>query len=527
MKQGNKNIFKYIFILVVILLIAGAIYIVYYNANSKNSDDDDEVVEAEGKKEEISIVENLKMGISNYDTMNPLLTQNKEIINIDKLIFEPLVNITSDYHAEMCLAKSIQKKTSTQYEIKLDTSIKWQDGGSLFAKDVEFTINQLRNSQSPYSKNIEKISGVETPDSETIIINLSEETPYFEYELDFPILSSSYYANDDFKTSSKIPIGTGMFKIASIDDNTILLIRNDRWRKLKEQTPKTQSISIKKYSAMGEVFNGFKLGNIDIITTYMTNYADYVGTMGYNKKEYSGRYFDFLSFNCNDSILSDKSVRTAINYAINKDNIISSVFNYSKIKSYSVLDYGSFLHNSTYNVNYDKEKAKKELEDNDWVYTNGKWQKNINGYVRKLIISMMINDDNEDRINVANNIKSQLEDIGISVNVVKVSKEKYYENINNKNYQMTLAGVLQSVKPDISYFYGDGNIANYSNDEVKNNIYNAEKYDDILKITSEDVPYIPLYRNKITLLLNANVGGNFSPNAFFTYYNFNEWFRQQ
>ena len=92
---------------------------------------------------------------------------------------------------------------------------------------------------------------------------------------------------------------------------------------------------------------------------------------------------------------------------------------------------------------------------------------------------------------------------------------------------MTLAGVLQSVKPDISYFYGNGNIANYSNDEVKSNIYNAEKYDDILKTVADDVPYISLYRNKITLLLNANVGGNFNPNAFFTYYNFNEWFRQQ
>lgn len=527
MKYGSRNVFKYIFILVVVLLIAGAIYFVYYNANSRKDSDDEEEVIDDSKNSEISVVDNLKMGVSNYDTMNPLLTQNKEIINIDKLIFEPLVNIISDYHAEMCLAKSVTRKTSTQYEIKLDTSIKWQDGGSLFSKDVEFTINQLKQNQSPYSTNVQKIASVETPDSETVVINLSEEVPYFEYDLDFPILSSSYYSNEDFNTSSKIPIGTGMYKIASIDENTILLIRNDRWRKLKEQTPKTQSISIRKFSAMGEVFNGFKLGNIDVITTYMTNYSDYVGTMGYNKKEYSGRYYDFISFNCSDSILSDKSVRRAINYAINKDNIVSSVFNYGKVKSYSVFDYGSFLHNSAYNVNYDKEKAKKELEDNEWVYANGKWQKNINGHVRKLIISLMINDDNEDRINVANNIKAQLEDIGISVNVVKVSKDKYYENLERKNYQMTLAGVLQSVKPDISYFYGNGNIANYSNDEVKSNIYNAEKYDDILKTVADDVPYISLYRNKITLLLNANVGGNFNPNAFFTYYNFNEWFRQQ
>ena len=47
------------------------------------------------------------------------------------------------------------------------------------------------------------------------------------------------------------------------------------------------------------------------------------------------------------------------------------------------------------------------------------------------------------------------------------------------------------------------------------------------KIANEDVPYIGLYRDKGTILLNANVGGEFAPNNYFVYYNFNKWFRQQ
>jgi len=524
--KNNRNVFKYIFILVVIALIGGAIYILYYNTNKPKDEEDEEVVENEVKSE-ISIVDNLKMGISNYDTMNPLLTNNKEIINIDKLIFEPLINITSDYHTETCLAKSFEKKSDTQYEVKLDTSIKWQDGGTLFSKDVEFTVNQLKQGGSIYSNNVSKIASVETPDSETVIFNLTEPVQFFDYDLDFPILSSSYYSGENFNTSSKIPIGTGMYKIASIDDSSILLIRNDRWRNLKDKTPKTQSITIHRYSAAGENFNSFKLGNTDIITTNMTNYSDYVGTMGYNKKEFPGRYFDFVSLNCNDTILSDKFVRKALNYAINKDTVISGALGNSKIKSYSVFDYGSFLNDTSYNINSSRDEAKKILEEGGWIYSNDRWQKNIGGTVRRLTLNMMVNEDNAERINVANNIKSQLGDIGININVQTVSRDKYYENLNNKTYQITLTGVLQSTKPDISYFYGDGNIANYSNEEVKANINNGEKFGDILKIVSDDVPYIPLYRNKITLLLNANVGGNFTPTAYFSYYNFNEWFRQQ
>ena len=34
-------------------------------------------------------------------------------------------------------------------------------------------------------------------------------------------------------------------------------------------------------------------------------------------------------------------------------------------------------------------------------------------------------------------------------------------------------------------------------------------------------------RNKGTIILNLNVGGDFSPNSNFLYYNFYKWYRQQ
>ena len=92
---------------------------------------------------------------------------------------------------------------------------------------------------------------------------------------------------------------------------------------------------------------------------------------------------------------------------------------------------------------------------------------------------------------------------------------------------MMLTGVTNAVSPDIDFFYGSNNLANYHNDEISSKINDIQSYKDIIKIANDDVPYIGLYRNKIILLLNANVGGNFTPNNYFTYYNFNEWFRQQ
>lgn len=525
MKSSNNNIFKYIFAIVVIGLAVGAIYILYYSKNNNI----EEVIEEESENKtesEISIVENIKMGVSNFDTMNPLLTSNKEIINISKLIFEPLVEVTEDYHVRACLAKSFEKIDDKTYQIKIDNSIKWQDGTSFIAKDIQFTVEKIKEGGSIYMPNVEHIESVETPDAETAILKLNQNVEFLEYYLDFPILPSTYYFNEDFKNSSKIPLGTGMYKIASIDNDNILLIRNDRWRNINEKTPKTSSITIHKYNAVGEMFNTFKLGNIDVINTHMADYSNYVGTIGYNKKEYKGRSYDFLSFNCEDSILSSKEVRKAINYSINKNDIVSSVLGNSKFVSNGPLDYGSYLYNEEGVINQNQDEAKKILQDDGWTYTNNRWQKSINGYVRKLVFNLIVNEGNQQRIDVANNIKKQLADVGIVVNVVNVNDEKYYEYLQNKNYQMILTGVNNSISPDLSYFYGDNNIANYNNDNIKSKLNSVDNFAEIQKIANEEVPYIGLYRNKGILILNANMGGEFKPNSYFTYYNYYEWYRQ-
>ena len=525
MKSSN-NIFTFLFVLVVVGLIAGAVYILYYSQNIPNVDEE-ETEEVTETQDVISVVGNLKMGISNYDTMNPLLSHNKEILNIDKIIFEPLVNVTSDFNTEKCLADSIERNSDTEYVIKTNSSIKWQDGSSFISKDVQFTIEKLKELDSIYSSNVRAIESVETPDSETVVIKLSYGVPFFEYYLDFPILPSAYYMNEDFSNTDKIPIGTGMYKIASIDDDNIFLTRNDRWRNSKNSTPKTESITIHKSGSIGEIFNSFKLGNIDIINTNLPNYTDYVGTMGYNKIEYPGREYTFLSLNCNDSILGLKEVRQAINQAINRENIVSSIFGGNRIASYSPLDYGSCLYNRDLRINVNQDNAKKTLEDNNWVYSNEKWQKNIDGYVRKLNISMVVDESNEERMNVASNIQSQLKDIGITVNIAKVSNERYYQYLNEKNYQMILTGVTTPIAPNQEYFYGNDNIANYNNDDVKSKLYATDHFDELEKQVVEDSPYVGLYRTRGAVILNANVGGNFKSNNYFTYYNFNEWFRQQ
>ena len=89
---------------------------------------------------------------------------------------------------------------------------------------------------------------------------------------------------------------------------------------------------------------------------------------------------------------------------------------------------------------------------------------------------------------------------------------------------------------DSSYFLSKGNIANYENEEITsilNEVKNIsdkdllkEKYNRIIEIYEDEVPYICLYRNKSKVVYSIRVTGNINPNNYTSYYNFEDWYRQ-
>lgn len=529
----KSNIFKYIFIIFVIVIIVYSIYAIYFKDKQKTEDMSDQIettTETEEKKD-------LRLGISNFDNMNPLISNNKEILNIDKLIFEPLLSLSYDYKLENCLATECSKVSDTSYIVKVDTSKKWQDGSFLTAKDVQFTIDRLKEGQSIYAYNVEKVSSVEIIDSSTIKINLFEPVEFFEYNLVFPILPNNYYIGENFYESEKTPMGTGMYKIVSMDESNIILGKNDRWWNADNTDYKIEAINIKKFSEMGEVYNSFKLGNIDILTTSNNNLENYIGTIGYTKHECKGREFDYLAFNCQQDILKNVEVRKAIAQAIDKNNIISSVYNNNYFTSNFPIDYGNYLYSEENNnvISYNQDEAKKTLIENGWEYKYSRWQKVDNYKTKRINLNLTVNKDDAERLATAEMIKTQLEQIGIKITLRKVSKAQYDSILENKNYEMILTGVYNSYSPNLNTFFAENNLENYSNEElnsilseVKNTTDEKtlkEKYNRIIQIYNEEVPFVSLYRNKIMVVKSQKLFGDVVPNNYCSYYNLFSWTR--
>lgn len=93
-----------------------------------------------------------------------------------------------------------------------------------------------------------------------------------------------------------------------------------------------------------------------------------------------------------------------------------------------------------------------------------------------------------------------------------------------------------SFSPSLHTFFGEGNLANYSNPEVLELINKTENttddnvmYDSYRTIYDkylEDAPYIGLYRNTDIVIYNQGLVGQISPNTFNLFHNIEKWYRQ-
>lgn len=532
----KNNILKYIFVVVVIGLIGYAIFY-FYNGNNK----EEEKKSDETQEVSTTILTDVRLAIVDFDSINPLLSNNQDIQEIGRLIYEPLLKVEEDYSLSLCLAKEWTKVDSTTYLITLKQGIKWHNGFDFTAQDVKFTIDTLKsgNFSSIYIANVNNITSLDIVDYYTVRISLDREIPFFEYNLTFPIMSNDYYIEEDFVTSSKNnnPIGTGKYKISSVEDSVITLKKNNNWWNIENEDVRINEIILKKYNSMGEAYNAFKLGNIDVLTTQSLNIEDYIGTVGYKTEGYRGRNYDFIAINCNNVVLSDSAVRNAICYAIDKYSIISEVYDNKYFNSDFPLDYGSYLYNiEKADSGYNQEKSKELLTNAGWTFNNDSWSKRINNRTYTTKINLVVQSSNQNRVKVAENIKNQLAQVGIIINVVQVSDSQYNQYLNNKNYDMILTGVIRGYSPNLTTYFGDNNLANFKNDEVSNimkdmsnitdNRVLKEKYNRLIEIYETEQPYISLYYSRNSIIYTLNLMGTIEANIYSIFYNIGSWYRE-
>lgn len=99
--------------------------------------------------------------------------------------------------------------------------------------------------------------------------------------------------------------------------------------------------------------------------------------------------------------------------------------------------------------------------------------------------------------------------------VKQLNNETYHTTLQNKNFDVILTGIECGFSPSLKTFFGEGNLANYSNEQITtimNQIANTsdenalyENYNKLYDIYLEEAPYIGLYRDTDVVIYNQSL----------------------
>ena len=478
---------KKIIFLVILAIISVFIYQKFYNQEKIFP----EIIQTTTN---IQMTDTLNLGILKFDTINPIKSQNEQVQQICKLIYEPLFKITKDFRVENCLAKEYSQLNETTYIIKLRENVLFHDSTYFNSNYVENTVMEIKdNKDSIYYNNVQNIKNVKVIDENTIRLELYEKQPFFEYELIFPIVKNE-------------TIGTGKY----IWNNDKIISNNLYWKDIE---PYITTINIKQYEDIGKMYADFKNSELDIINTKEYEYTSILGEVGFSKKEYEGREYTYLKLNNIDT-----AVRQAIYYAINKTEIISKIYNGNYYNVDFPLNITNWLYKNTSIQKYDIEKAIKLLEDGEWIYQGNSWIKNGT----ELKVNILVESTDKTKNEVAYILKNQLKKIGIIVNIEKVSKNLYNYYLKNKNYDIIINTIYIGVNPNLENFFPSEeliNVINNTKDEKKL----IELYQELDERYIQNLPFISLYCNKQTLIYSEKLHGSIIPNWYNIFYEIESW----
>lgn len=459
--------------------------------------------------------------------INPLLSQTNDADrDLVSLMFSGILKYNKDGKLIPDLAKSYEiSSDGLSYTVYLKENAKWHDGVLLTADDIIFTIQTAQNSDYGSAQRI-NWQGVELEKVTDYAVMFKLKNKYAQFLNNWTINILPKHIWQDIKPINFAlsefnlkPVGSGPYKFQKLkkdDTGRIQSYELESNRSFYDGRPYINNIEIKFYNSEDEMINAYNKNDISGLSSISPQNLDKIKfKKRLNIRDLKlPRYFAVFLNQNQSKILSDKSVRLAMNYGTNKQEIIQKVLgnNGLPVDSPMIGDIIDIQNNSK-PYEYNVEQAKKLLADAGWglpAQTGNPDDKSIlTKKDDKLSVTLTVPSWSE-LINTANILKEQWAQIGIDVTVVALPTPELQQAIKERNYQMLLFGEILMPDPDpFSLWHSSQkkdpgqNLALYDNKtadalledarQTLNPLERMKKYNDFQKLVMADAPVVLIY----------------------------------
>jgi peptide/nickel transport system substrate-binding protein len=385
-------------------------------------------------------------------------------------VFEGLLKPSPDGKVIPAVAESYTvSDDGLEYTFKLRKNIKFHNGEIVTVEDVLYSLNRLKGNDkdSALSSDFQKyVESIDSPDSQTIKVRLNTRNSDFLVKFVAAIVPKKVNLLNDN------PIGTGPYSFVEYVPGQKLVLKKfaDYWG----EKAHIDNVVFKIIPDEQTSLLSFLSGDIRMYPRINDIQAEMLKDR-YNVIKGEQNMVQLMTMNNKVKPFDDKRVRQAINYAIDKDEIIQLVANGNGTKL------GSNMSPIM------KEYYEEGLE--DYYKTDLKKAKQLlkdAGYSNGFNTTITVPSNYKFHVDTAQVIAEQLKKIGINVDIKQVEWGVWLDEVYSKrNYDMTIIGLTGKLSPyDI--------LRRYLSDYPKN-FYNYEnlEYDEIINKaiseTNEDI----------------------------------------
>lgn len=428
-----------------------------------------------------------------FDSVNPFILKGVKAPAIS-IIFDSLMVSSKDEPQTMygLIAKTADvAEDNSAAEFVLRKEAKFHDGTPITVEDVIFSFNSLKEKGDPTYKilfsAIEKVEKTaEDKVKFTFSDNKNKELPMIAAAV--PIFSKEYYSKNDFeKTTLTPPLGSGVYKIESVNQGKNIIYKRvvDYWAKdlpVNKGQYNFDTLRYDMYRDENVTLEALKAGEYDFRREYIArNWATAYDTPAVKdgrivKREipdFTPQGMQAFIFNTRLDKFSDRRVREAIDLTLDYEWINKTIF------------YGAYVRNKSFFENTDFEskgipegkelellkpfsdilppalfvtpfsnpitdasgnprdnllKAKELLEAAGWKVKDGK---RVNSKGEQLSLEVMLRQPTMERVIAP--MRKNLERLGISSSIRMVDDSQYQKRLDSSDFDMVSIWINRGV----------------------------------------------------------------------------------
>lgn len=440
-------------------------------------------------------------GLNPYSCM---VTANRALFS---LLYESLFVVSNQFRAEPVLCESFKVSgEGTIYTFTLVSGVTFSDGAPLTAADVAASIEAARTSPI-YEGRLSDISYYTVNDDGTFTIVLDTAYENFALMLDVPIVKAS-------TVDSTTPIGSGAYYLRGSK-----LQKNPHWKLTTSPILTAESVTVTACADPQILRDDFEFGATDLVYCDPNSAAAVGYRCDYEVWEAPTTVMHYLGFNLYSGYFVNDKLRTAVTYALNREDISNKI--YGGFARASVLPCSpcSDLYDNQLAEEYDYAPAVFTAAVKEAGVTTSE---NYVGHEGKLLVCS----EDPKRVAAAEYIAEVLQKAGLNITVSAVDYDSYKTALQNSDFDLYYGEVRLTANFDLSEFfeeYGDlqyGAIASASLAALCNAaLENSGSYPELCAQVMQLAPICPVVFKSYALYVSRGALTSITPGVDYVFRN--------